>query len=136
MTSSITGNVEAIDIDSASVAAAVERLREAMLAGDGAALRTLVEDDLTYGHSSGSLQDRDDFVKSLDGTNSFKSLSLSKQTVKTVGDTAVVRHVFDSENNLPDGKIGTAHIGVLQVWKKRPDGWRLLARQAYVLPKD
>ncbi|WP_230388027.1 nuclear transport factor 2 family protein [Burkholderia pseudomallei] len=124
------------DTDSSSVAGAVERLREAMLAGDGATLRTLVEDGLSYGHSSGSLQDRDDFVTSLSGTNSFKSLSLSKQTVKIVDDTAIVRHVFDSENNLPAGKTSTAHIGVLQVWKKRPDGWRLLARQAHVLPKD
>jgi len=118
-----------------NVARAVERMRMAMLASDAATLRTLVDGKLTYGHSSGSLQDHDDFIESLDGTNSFKSLILSKQTVEIVGDNAIVRHVFDSENNLPDGKTSTAHIGVLQVWRKHPDSWRLLARQAFALPR-
>ncbi|WP_343619840.1 DUF4440 domain-containing protein, partial [Ralstonia sp.] len=72
----------------------------------------------------------------LDGTNSFKSIALTNQTVEINGDNAWVRHVFDSVNNLPDGKTSTAHIGVLQVWKKHPDGWRLFARQAYLLPKQ
>ena len=62
--------------------------------------------------------------------------ALTNQTVQINGDNAWVRHVFDSVNNLPDGKTSTAHIGVLQVWKKHPDGWRLFARQAYLLPKE
>ncbi|MBV8271603.1 MAG: nuclear transport factor 2 family protein [Cupriavidus sp.] len=134
MTSSFIADAAA-DSDITLVASAVEHLRKAMLAGDGTTLRTLVDSDLTYGHSSGSLQDQDDFIRSLNGTNSFRSLVLSQQTIKVTGDNAVVRHVFDSENNLPDGKTGTAHIGVLQVWRKHPNGWRLLARQAYLLPK-
>lgn len=126
----------AIDSDAERVAHAVERLRVAMLDSNGAALRTLVEDDLTYGHSSGQLQDRAAFLKTLDGTHAFQSIALSGQTVTVSGDSAWVRHTFDSVNNLPDGKTSTAHIGVLQVWKRHPDGWRLFARQAYLLPKE
>ncbi|WP_426400366.1 nuclear transport factor 2 family protein [Ralstonia sp. R-29] len=122
--------------DADTVAQAVERMRVAMVASDGATLAKLIENDLTYGHSSGKLEDHAAFLKTLDGTNSFKSIALSNQTVKVDGDNAWVRHVFDAVNNLPDGKTSTAHIGVLQVWKKRPDGWRLFARQAYLLPKE
>jgi ketosteroid isomerase-like protein len=43
---------------------------------------------------------------------------------------ALIRHVFDAENILPDGKITKAHIHVLQVWKKEKGRWKLLARQA------
>ncbi len=122
--------------DADAVAQAVERMRVAMVASDGATLKTLIENDLTYGHSSGKLEDHAAFLKTLDGTNSFKSIALTNQTVKVDGDHAWVRHVFDSVNNLPDGKTSTAHIGVLQVWKKHPGGWRLFARQAYLLPKE
>jgi ketosteroid isomerase-like protein len=122
--------------DTETVAQTVERLRVAMVASDGATLKSLIENDLTYGHSSGKLEDRAAFLNTLDGTNSFQSIVLTNQAVQVNGDNAWVRHVFDSVNNLPDSKTSTAHIGVLQVWKKHPDGWRLFARQAYLLPKE
>ncbi|WP_343621345.1 nuclear transport factor 2 family protein, partial [Ralstonia sp.] len=90
--------------DADTVAQAVERMRVAMVASDGATLTGLIENDLTYGHSSGKLEDRAAFLKTLDGTNSFKSIALTNQTVEINGDNAWVRHVFDSVNNLPDGK--------------------------------
>ncbi|CAN7616852.1 nuclear transport factor 2 family protein [Trinickia sp. LjRoot230] len=136
MTASLVAHAASETEETAAVAKAVETMRTAMLASDGAALGKLVENDLTYGHSSGRIQDKAAFLKELDGTHSFKSLSLSNQTINVVGDDAVVRHIFDSENNQPDGKITNAHIGVVQVWKKHQDGWRLLARQAYSLPKQ
>lgn len=136
MSSSIFANEAASSRDIVSVGTAVERLCQAMLASDGATLKSLVDDNLSYGHSSGTLQDRDAFVDSLDGANSFKSLVLSNQTIKLAGDNAIVCHVFDSENNLPDGTTSSAHIGVMQVWKKHVDGWRLLARQAYRLTQS
>lgn len=117
------------------VAQAVEQLRVAMVDSDGNALRTLIENDLTYGHSSGKIEDRTAFLNALDGTHAFRSITLSDQTVTVNGDNAWVRHTFDAVNNLPTGGTSTAHIGVLQVWKRHPDGWRLFARQAFTLPK-
>ncbi|TBW40985.1 nuclear transport factor 2 family protein [Siculibacillus lacustris] len=116
--------------DAAAVAAAVEALRVAMVAGDGKALAALVFDQLVYVHSDGHLDTKESFLKSLDGTNSFKSLALSDQIVDVVGDNALVRHTFDSVNNLPEGKTSTAHIRVLQVWKLDKGAWKLLARQS------
>lgn len=116
------------------VAKTVEALRAAMLAGDGAALKALTMEQLTYGHSNSRLEDKAAFVASLDGKNAFKSIDLSDHTIQIVGDTAIARHTFDAVNNLPDGKTSTAHIKVLQVWKKDGGAWKLLARQAAPLP--
>ena len=117
----------------AAVEQAVEALRVAMVAGDQKALEAMVEDHLTYGHSHGMLQDKAAFVKFLVGPKAegkFNWIKLTGQTVDVVGDTALVRHVFDAENLPPDGSKTSAHILVLQVWKKEPEGWKLLARQA------
>jgi ketosteroid isomerase-like protein len=128
----IAATARAVGTD--AVPAAVEALRVAMVSGDGRALAALVADDLTYGHSNGRLETKGQFLASLDGKNAFKSIELTKQTVTVDGDVAVVRHVFDGVNNLPDGKTSTAHIAVLQVWKKYANTWKLLARQAAPLP--
>lgn len=128
------GGAFAADDDQQAVAKAVNGLRDAMLAGDGATLRAMTMDQLTYGHSNSRLEDKAAFVGSLDGKNAFKTLDLSDHAIQVVGDIAVARHTFDSVNNLPDGKTNTAHIKVLQVWKKVDGAWKLLARQASPLP--
>jgi ketosteroid isomerase-like protein len=118
------------------VAQAVERMRMAMLASDGPALRGLIEDSLSYRHSTGLIEDRQAFPTTLNGTNAtFKSLKESNQTVKVAGDVAWVRNNFDAAYTF-NGKALAAHLGVLQVRKKHPDGWRLLARQAHALPQS
>jgi ketosteroid isomerase-like protein len=124
--------------DSATVAIAVEALSAAMVAGDENALNALANDHLTYGHSSGFLQNKTAFVKYLAGPNApgkFNWIKLSDQTIDVVGDVALVRHVFDAENVSPDGKTSSAHILNLQVWMNETGGWKLLARQACPLQR-
>ena len=120
--------------ESATIASAVAALRDAMLAGDGAALDAMTMNELTYGHSNSRLEDKAAFVGGLDGKNAFKAIDLSDHSIQLVGDVAIARHTFDCVNNLPDGKTSTAHIRVLQVWKSVDGAWKLLARQASPLP--
>jgi len=131
----LTGAGSALAQDeSAAIAKAVESLRVAMFAGDGAALKALTMDQMTYGHSNGRLEDKAAFVASLEGKKAFESLTFSDHTIQIVGDNAVARHTFDASNILPDGKTSPAHIKVLQVWKKDGGAWKLLARQSAPLP--
>lgn len=89
------GGALAADDDQQAVAKAVNGLRDAMLAGDGATLRAMAMDQLTYGHSNSRLEDKAAFVGSLDGKNAFKALDLSDHAIQVVGDIAVARHTFD-----------------------------------------
>ena len=119
--------------DEQEVAAAVENLRKAMVAGDKSALENLAAEEISYGHSNGLIQDKAAFVEAIaSGKNVFKAIQLSDQTIKIAGNTAIVRHTFNAEvvNN---GTPGTAHIGVLLIWQKQKAKWRLLARQAVKL---
>ncbi|WP_267427255.1 nuclear transport factor 2 family protein [Methylobacterium sp. GC_Met_2] len=115
----------------AAVEAQVDALTKAILAGDGAALDMLTLDGLSYGHSSGVVQDKAAFIAPLASKRqTFPSITLSDRSVSLVGDDAIARHVFTGEV-VTDGKTSPVHIGVLQVWHRDAGRWRLLARQAF-----
>ena len=119
--------------ENATVEAAVERLRTAMVDADQIQLEALTADELSYGHSSGKVEDKVQFVQSLtSGTSDFVTMDLADQTVKVVGNTALVRHRLSGDIN-DNGKAGTVKLGVLLVWQKQGSDWKLLARQAYKL---
>src|SRR5258707_15720436 len=82
-----------------AVTAAVEALRKAMIAGDKPALDQLVADELTYGHSSGRLETKTEFIADLtSGEAGFSSIELSDQTITSVHNIALVRQVFVGAN--------------------------------------
>ncbi len=118
--------------DAAAVAEAVAALTKAMLAPDKARLEALTADQLSYGHSSGKVEDKATFVDVVGSKKTvYKSIELSKQTIVVAGNDAIVRHAWESESGTGDGKWNVSKIGVLQVWQKQASGWRLLARQAF-----
>ena len=120
--------------DAAAVAAAVEALTKAMLAGDRAGLMAVTHERLSYGHSAGRIENRQQFIDPLaNKTSIFRSMNVSDQTIDVVGDDAIVRHVLRGESE-SNGRVNPVNIGILQVWKKQPDGWKLLARQAFTRP--
>jgi len=120
--------------DAAAVAAAVDALTKAMLAGDRAGLMAVTHERLSYGHSAGRIENRQQFIDPLvNKTSVFRSITVSDQTIDVVGDEAIVRHVLRGESE-SGGRVNPVNIGILQVWKKQPDGWKLLARQAFTRP--
>ena len=117
--------------DAAAVEEAVDALTKALLAGDGPALDALTLDGLSYGHSSGLVQDKAAFIEPLATKRaSFPSITLSDRSVSIVGDDAIARHVFTGESTA-NGKTSPVHIGVMQVWRRDGGRWRLMARQAF-----
>ncbi|SFU85981.1 nuclear transport factor 2 family protein [Pontibacter akesuensis] len=113
------------------VAAAVDKLKTAMVDGNQQALEAITANELSYGHSSGNIEDKAAFVSSLtSGKSDFVTMDLTEQTVKVAGKTAIVRHKLSAETN-DSGKPGTVKLGVMLVWQKQQGQWKLLARQAY-----
>lgn len=113
-----------------NVAAAVEALRNAMLTADKQALETYTHDSLSYGHSSGRIENKKEFIESLcSGKSDFVTLELSGQTISVAGKVAVVRHTLNAETS-DSGKPATIKLKVLLVFTKEKTGWKLLARQA------
>ena len=77
------------------VAQAVDQLTQAMLHLDLKQLHALTSDTLTYGHSSGKVQNKAQFIADLEThTSAFKTLEMQNQTISLNGDTALVRNHF------------------------------------------
>ncbi|MEJ6981343.1 nuclear transport factor 2 family protein [Pedobacter sp. P351] len=115
------------------VAASVETLKQAMLDGNRTALEDIASNELSYGHSSGKIEDKASFVESIaSGKSDFVTLDLTEQSIKVSGKTALVRHKLSAKTN-DNGNPGNVNLGVLLVFQKQKGDWRLLARQAFKL---
>jgi ketosteroid isomerase-like protein len=120
-----------------AVEATVEHLRTLMLTPDSAKLSALASDKLTYGHSGGKIQNKQEFIHSFtNGESVFTSLSFSDQTVTLSGNTAIVRHTLAGGTNDKGKGPGNVKLLILLVLKKQKEsGWVLLARQAVKFPE-
>lgn len=119
--------------DHKMVSEAVEKLRKAMIDGDRAGLESIAADSLSYGHSSGKVESKTEFVENIaSGKSDFVTIDLSEQTISISHNIAVVRHVLNAATN-DGGKPTTVKLKVLLVWEKQKGEWKLLARQAVKL---
>ena len=129
VTFAVTFIANAQSKDEQEVAKAVEALRTAMIDANKAGLDAITASELTYGHSSGTMEDKATFIEALvSGKSDFITMDLTKQTIKIVGNTALVRHELHGDT--PTGKV---NLGILLVWQKQKGKWLLLARQAFKL---
>ena len=119
----------------ADVATAVDLLMKGFVNADESILNLLTADELVYGHSSGKVQNKSEFIAEILSGEPLKyiSIALLEQTIQMAGDAAVVRHIFTSETINTDGEPGSLRIGVMQIWQLQNGKWKLLARQAYRL---
>lgn len=116
--------------EKSKVEAAVEQLKSAMITPDKKFLDDLILDELSYGHSSGKVEDKSSFIDNLmNGNSDFVSIHLSDQQVIVSGKSAIVRHVLDAVTN-DKGQPGCVRLHIMTVWSKQKGKWKLLARQA------
>ena len=119
--------------EEAAVDKAVEALRKALLEKDKARLEQLSADHLSYGHSSGKVQTKAEFVDGVMTSKAIvKSITFPELSIAVVGNAAIARHLFEAEMET-DGKPTSVKIGALQVWQKQVGNWKLLARQGFKL---
>ena len=113
-----------------AVGTAVETLKKALIDADKNVLMQITAPELSYGHSNGKIEDQGAFIDRLVTADSdFKTITLTDQTIKVVGNTAIVRHKLSAET-VDKGVPGTANLSVLLIWQKQKGKWKLLARQA------
>ena len=117
--------------DEAAIAQAVEHYRQAMLSADKARLEALCMDEVFFGHTSGLVQTKAEFITSVtDGKTVWKSLAFENPTIRLVGDNAISHFIFVGQNESA-GKTNALRFDVVLVWHKQGGQWRMLVRQGY-----
>ena len=112
------------------VEAAVELLKSVMITPDKKVLDDLILDELSYGHSSGKVEDKTSFIGNLvNGNSDFLTIHLSDQQVILSGKSAIVRHTLEAATN-DKGQPGNVRLHIMTVWNKQKGKWKLFARQA------
>jgi ketosteroid isomerase-like protein len=115
------------------VEAAVAYLISALESGDKTALENITMEKLSYGHSGGNIETREQFIENLvSGKSDFVTIKTSNQTVSISGNTSIVRLRLDAKT-LDKGKEAEVHLHVMLVFQKEKGDWKMLARQAVKL---
>jgi ketosteroid isomerase-like protein len=113
----------------------VESFRQALIDADANKLKELTSKDLSYGHSSGVVQDQKVFIeKLLNGESDFVTIEFQNQSIQVTGDVAIVRHNLAAHTK-DSGVEKDIKIGNVLVWQKLKGKWVLIARQAFKLPQ-
>ncbi len=109
----------------------VETFRAAQAAGKADPIAPLLADDLSYSHSSGSIDDKAKLLNGISTANyKWTSLEYKNPTVKVVGTAAIVRFNFVGEQEFTDGKKTPQNLAILMNWQKQGNDWKLLSRSA------
>lgn len=113
-----------------AITSAVQRLHQAMLDADSAGLYNLTADELTYGHSTGALEDRETFIKNLSSKKTrFKTIEFPEPDIRIKKNVAWVRGNLRAEilNNTATDQVA---FKILYVFVLEDGTWKLLARQS------
>src|SRR5690606_37030748 len=97
-------------------------------------LNLLASDKLSYGHSSGRIETREDFIHTLvSGASVFEEIEITDLTVDEQDRTAIVRQTLSARTNDPGKGLANICLRIRLTMVKATDGWQLLARQAFKL---
>jgi hypothetical protein len=115
---------------------AIFQLRLAMLEENVEALRQLTSTQLDYGHSSGVIENQEEFLAVFASKKSdYQSWDISDLEISIPQkDLAIVRHNVKA-SIVSNGSTNTLNIGLMMIWTKEKGMWKLLARQAFRLPQ-
>ena len=118
------------------VLTAMDGMKEALLKRDRATLEKIFHPDLTYSHSSATVENKAQAIAHIVDGLGWEAIELADTTVRLQGKVAIVNGKTDMHQRNKDKPTTVAKLLVLTVWVKGPPGWQLIARQAVRRPDD
>ena len=118
-------------IDSIGLKKAMQQLDKALLQKDENVLISVLHDDLSFGHSNGWIQSKNDILSDFASGkltyNKFENNSSS--IVKISKEYATVKTNTNAEGEV-NGTAFKLTLHIMQFWIKTKKGWQLIARQS------
>jgi hypothetical protein len=118
-------------VDSIGLKNALQQLDKALLQKDETVLKSVLHNDVSYGHSNGWIQSKSDIL------NDFTSGKLTYNKIENNSSAIITiskKYATVKTNTNADGSVnGTAFkltLHIMQFWIKTKRGWQLIARQS------
>jgi len=93
-------------------------------------LREILADDLTYTHSNGLLDGKEQLLESLNsGKTLYQSIQSEEIKVRVLGETAIINGVA-AMRVWSNGQTNDLHLRYTDVYAKRNGKWQLIAWQS------
>lgn len=119
------------------VLAAMDLWKRGMVKKDAAAFDAVFHPELTYGHSSGLIENKtqatDHVIKN---DTVYDDVRFSDTKVSVTGNTALVTGKVQYLKRPKDQKVIVQDLVVLSVWLKTAKGWQMRARQATLTNRE
>jgi hypothetical protein len=120
--------------DKQDIESSIDVLYKAMISQDKSILDKLTTEVLSYGHSTGLVENKSEFEKNImTGATKFTTIDNTNQSVNITDHIAIVRSITSFKGSNSGGPLDVK-IGILMIWQKQGDHWKLLARQGFKLP--
>jgi hypothetical protein len=98
---------------------------------DSVSLEKLLAKTVSYGHSHGNLQNREEMIKGITKNQSnYTDTAVSNIKIFIQDKTAIVRYLFKAKENKKDGTVVDLDFSMMLVWIKEKKEWKLMGRQA------
>ncbi len=105
-------------------------LKNALINKDSAALSGLLADDVTYGHTSGIIQTKQELIHDItSGVQDYKTIDPSNMNIRVYDNSAIVT-MNSHVNLLFKGNPVDMNMSVTLVWIKENGDWKLEARES------
>jgi ketosteroid isomerase-like protein len=118
------------------VLTALDGMKEALLKRDRATLEGIFHPDLTYSHSSATVENKTQAIARIMDGLGWEAIELADTSVRLQGNVAIVNGKADLHQRYKDKPTTVIKLLILTVWVKGPQGWQLIARQAVRRPDD
>jgi hypothetical protein len=113
-------------------------LKNALLAKDSITLSSLLSDEVSYGHSNGLIQSKNQLIRSVvSGEQDYKSIEPADMSFGIYENTVVVtmkgRFVLNYNGQPLDLNMFVTLVWIKKIWKGKNSDWELVARQSVKL---
>jgi ketosteroid isomerase-like protein len=125
------GSATAKSPETKAVMATLESMAKATIEKDVATLGRIYGDDVTYEHSSGLTETKEQVLKNIQGTSKAEFMKFTQTDIRVYGDVALAKGIVDFRNGQPGAMLDN-HLDILWVMVRRPagpHGWQIVARQ-------
>ena len=101
------------------------------LTKDSVSLAGLFSEKLSYGHSGGKVESREEALTNIiRNPSTYSGFEMSGISVWIGGPTAITRHIMTATEQTKEGKQNPLKLHIMLVWNKEKGKWKLMGRQA------